>query len=118
MLGRVWQALDQHQRQSAGNLFFTVLRVSCDHPEEDSKALAARVSALTGKPLKPDAFRKQLSRARRQFAELLIAEVEQTLEEPTPEGVEEELIDVGLMEYVREFLPADWRTRGQLSDPE
>jgi RNA polymerase sigma-70 factor (ECF subfamily) len=118
MLGRVWQALDQHQRQSPGNLFFTVLRVSCDHPEEDSKALAARVSTVTGKPLKPDAFRKQVSRARRQFAELLVAEVEQTLEEPTPEGVEEELVDVGLMDYVRDFLPADWRSRGQLSDPE
>ena len=118
LLGRVWQALDQHQRQAPGNLFFTVLRVSCDYPDEDSRGLAVRVGAMTGKPLKAEAFRKQVSRARRQFAELLVAEVEQTLEEPTPEGVEEELVEVGLMEYVGDFLPEDWRSRGQLSDPE
>ena len=118
VLSRAWQALDQHQRASPGNLFFTVLRLASDHPKEDSKALAARASASTGKPLRPDAFRKQLSRARRHFAELLVAEVAQTLEDPAPDQVEEELIEIGLMEYVRDFLPADWRSRGQLSDPE
>ncbi len=118
VLSRVWQALDQHQRQSPGNLFYTVLKLSCDYPHEDSKALAARASAATNKPIRPDAFRKQVSRARRHFAELLVAEVGQTLEDPSPEQLEEELIEIGLMEYVRDFLPADWRSRGQLSDPE
>jgi hypothetical protein len=118
VLSRSWQALDQHQRQSPGNLFYTVLRLSCDHPEEDSKALAARASAKVGRLVRSDAFRKQVSRARRHFAELLVAEVAQTLEDPNPEQVEEELIEIGLMEYVRDFLPADWRSRGQLTDPE
>jgi RNA polymerase sigma-70 factor (ECF subfamily) len=118
VLSRAWQALDQHERTAPGNLFYTVLKLSGEHPDEDSKALAARVSARTGKPIRPDAFRKQLSRARRHFAELLVAEVGQTLEEPTPELVEEELIEIGLMEYVRDFLPPDWRSRGQLSDLE
>jgi hypothetical protein len=118
VLESVWEALDDHQRRSPGNLFYTVLRVVVDHPGEDSPALAARAGALTGRPLRAAAFRKQVSRARRLFAELLVQEVRKTLEDPDPLAVEEELIEVGLMKYVRPFLPADWRTRGQLTDPE
>jgi hypothetical protein len=117
-MSRAWQALDAHQRRSPGNLCHTVLRLSADFPDEDSKALAARASKQEGRTIKPEAFRKQVSRARRLFAELLVAEVAQTLEEPTPAQVEEELVAVGLMEYVRDFLPADWRTRGQMSGGE
>jgi len=112
------QALDHHEGAAPGNRFYTVLRLSLDHPAEDSAALAARVTALMGRPFRADAFRKQLSRARRLFAELLVREVVQTLEEPTPEQIEAELIDVGLMPFVRPFLPADWRSRGRLTDPE
>jgi hypothetical protein len=111
VLDRAWQALDHHQRRSPGNLFYTVLRLTADHPGEDSAALAARAGAVLGRPLRPDAFRKQLSRARRHFAELVVAEVAQTLERPTAERVEDELVEVGLMAFVRDFLPPDWRTR-------
>jgi RNA polymerase sigma-70 factor (ECF subfamily) len=116
VLARAWQALEAHQRRAPASLCHTVLQLSAAHPKEDSKALAARASAQAGRPIRPDAFRKQVSRARRIFAELLLAEVASTLESPTPEQIEEELIDVGLMEYVREFLPPDWRTRGQLTE--
>lgn len=109
LLDRVWRALRLHEHQSPGNLAYTVLRLAVDHPEEDSPALAARVAQGSGRPLRADAFRKQLSRARRKFAELLLAEVAQTLEGPTPERVEEELADLGLLEYLREFLPPDRR---------
>ena len=64
----------------------------------------------------PEAFRKQVSRARRLFAELLVAETARTLDNPTPLAVEEELIDIGVMKYVKAFLPADWRTSGKLLD--
>jgi RNA polymerase sigma-70 factor (ECF subfamily) len=118
VLSRAWQALESHERRAPASLCHTVLRLSVAHPEEDSKALAARASAQSGRPIRADAFRKQVSRARRLFAELLLGEVAQTLEDPTPEQIEEELVDVGLMEYVRDFLPPDWRTRGQLTEPE
>jgi hypothetical protein len=107
LLERAWQALEAHQRQFAGNLFFTVLRVSADHPDEDSTALAARVSALAGRDVRADAFRKQVSRARRVFAEILLEEVSRTLSDTSPARVEEELIAVGLWPYVRDFLPGD-----------
>ena len=107
-LAKAWRTLDQHQARTPGNLFHTVLRLSVDHPDEDSEALAARAAALAGRPLRADAFRKQLSRARRLFAEALLREVTQTLENPTPQQVEEELIELGLMPHVADFLPDDW----------
>jgi RNA polymerase sigma factor (sigma-70 family) len=118
VMEKAWLALEQHQQQVAGNLFFTVLRTAVDHADEDSEALAARVSELAGRPLRADAFRKQLSRARHMFATLLLDEVAQTLDHATPDRIEEELIAVGLMPYVRDFLPPDWRTRGVLRSPE
>ena len=105
LLDRALQGLDHHQRQVPGNLFHTVMRLVLDHPEEDSVALAARAGTLVGRPVEAGAFRKQLSRARRRFAELLQEEVRQTLEQPTPERVREELAELGLLSYLRDFLP-------------
>jgi RNA polymerase sigma factor (sigma-70 family) len=105
LLDRAWRGLERRQQRRSGNLFATVLRLSADHPEEDSAQLAARATQLTGQPLQPDAFRKQVSRARRLFAALLRAEVAQTLEDPTRADIDEELIEVGLMPYLRDFLP-------------
>ena len=116
VLAGVWEALENHQREHAGNLGHTVLRTLVDHPQEDSSQLAARVSAQCGRTIQPEAFRKQVSRARRLFAELLVAETARTLENPSPLKVEEELIDIGVMKYVKPFLPADWRTSGTLID--
>jgi hypothetical protein len=108
LLERTWEALDAHQREASGNLAYTTLRVAVDHPDE-SPAQAARVSALAGRELKPEAFRKQLSRARRLFAALLVREVAQTLERPTADDLAEELAEVGLLADVEPFLPADRR---------
>lgn len=110
MLNRVWQALDHHQRRSSGNLCYTVLRLTVDHPDADSEELAARASEVAGHLMRPDAFRKQLSRARRLFAHFLVEEVAQTLQQPTADRIEEELIDLGLMALVRDFLPPNWKT--------
>lgn len=118
LLDRTWEALERHQRRSPGNLFHTVLRVAVDQPHDDSRVLAARVSALTGNPISAEAFRKQLSRARRKFAGLVVREVAQTLENPTLDHVEEELIELRLMKYVQDYLPPDWRVRGILIEPE
>jgi hypothetical protein len=117
ILARAWRALEDHQRLAPNNLYHTVLELTADYPEESSQALAARAAELAGRPLTPLAFRKQLSRARHLFAQLLALEVWHTLQNPTPEQLEEELIEIGLMEYVRDFLPTDWRTRGLRIDP-
>jgi DNA-directed RNA polymerase specialized sigma24 family protein len=105
LLRRTWRRLAKHEQRSPGNLAYTVLKLCADHPQEDSSALAARASQQTGKPLRADAFRKQMSRARGVFAQFLVKEVAATLTEPTTAEVEEELADLGLMTYVRDFLP-------------
>ena len=118
VLTGAWEALENHERENPGNVGYTALRAMVDHPDEDSVALAARVSRACGRTIRPEAVRKQVSRARRLFAELIVAETSRTLGDPTPLKVEEELIDVGVMKYVRPYLPADWRTSGKLTDPE
>jgi len=107
LLNRAWRALEVHQQRSPGNLFWTVLRLSVDHADEDSTALAARAAEIAGRPLRADAFRQQLRGARLLFAELLVKEVAQTLESPTSVDVEGELAETGLSLHVVPFLPAD-----------
>jgi RNA polymerase sigma factor (sigma-70 family) len=102
------QALHAFQSGRSGNVYATLLDLLRAHPEADSEALAGHLKACTGQVLRADAIRKQISRARRKFAELLLQEVKRTLDEPTPERVRDELIDVGLLSYVRDFLPPDW----------
>jgi RNA polymerase sigma factor (sigma-70 family) len=105
VLERAWRALERHQRAAPDNLFHTVLRLHVEHPEDDSRALADRVAAASGRPLSSDAYRKQLSRARRLFAQLVVQEVAQTLECPTHEEVLEELAEIGLLDHVVPYLP-------------
>jgi hypothetical protein len=67
-------------------------------------AAADRVAAASGRPLSPDAYRKQLSRARRLFAQLIVNEVGETLESPTRAEVLEELAEIGLRDHVVPYL--------------
>jgi hypothetical protein len=109
LLQRAWEALELHEQEAPEGMAYTVLRLTADHPEQSSAALAARASALTGRSVRVDVFRKQLGRARRRFAQLLVNEIRQTLEHGGAEDVLEELRDLGLMEFVRDFLPEPFR---------
>jgi RNA polymerase sigma-70 factor (ECF subfamily) len=114
VLDKAWAALEHYQLSHKGSVSFTLLRLRVDHPDDDSERLAARLSEALGRKVRPEAARQQLHRARLRFAQLLLEEVARLLDNPTPERVEEELIEIGLIEYVRDFLPDDWRTRGEL----
>ena len=107
LLDRAYQALKNHQDRSPGNLFHTALTMVVDYPRVDTKTLAAQTSALIGRPISAEAFRKQVSRARFMLAKLLIKEIARTLHNPTPQQVKEELRELALWEYVREFLPPE-----------
>jgi hypothetical protein len=111
LLERAWHALELRQKASRGSLAHTVLRLIVEEPEKDSSELAARTSLLAGRPIRADAFRKQVSRARLLFAQALVDEVAQTLDKPTPAEVQEELMELSLWQYVRNYLPADWSAR-------
>jgi hypothetical protein len=105
LLKRAWKRLHEYQKRSPQCRYFTVLHLCASYPQEDSRQLAARASSLAGSPLTAEAFRKQVSRARRVFAELLVREVANTIDPVTPAEVEEELVALGLMTYVRDYLP-------------
>ncbi|MCY2964986.1 MAG: sigma-70 family RNA polymerase sigma factor [Planctomycetota bacterium] len=104
LLDRVWQSVEQLERQTDGNLDYTVLKLHVADPTAHSDRQAAELSRLVGREIRADAFRKQLSRARKRFAQQIVNEVRKTLQQPTAESMEDELIDLDLMEYVREFL--------------
>ncbi len=104
LLERVWQSLELHQQQTPDNLYYSVLRQHTNNPKASSDEHAARLSEQLGRPVRADAFRQQLRRARKHFAKLIVAEVRQTLQDATGDAVEQELIDLDLMPFVREFL--------------
>ena len=114
VLDTAWRAFEQYQIRTPGSVAYSVLRLRADNLDDDSEQLSARVSKTVGRPINAAATRQQLRRARLRFAQLLVEEVARGLTGPTPEAVEAELISLGLMEYVRDFLPDDWRTQGQL----
>lgn len=109
VLDRTWAALHRRQQEANDLRPFYILKLHVEFgATETSEQLAARVALQTGQQLRADAFRQQLGRARRVFAELLVREVAQTLEAPTTADLEEELIETGLMTSIRQFLPDDW----------
>jgi hypothetical protein len=117
LLRRAWQALELHEQAAPEGIAYTVLRLAADHPDESSASLAARAAALTGRVVGVDAFRKQLSRARRHFAQMIVDEIRQTLEDGSAEDVVEELRDLGLMEFVRDFLAEPFRSAAVPGQP-
>lgn len=111
LLQRTWEGLEKLERESPDGLAYTVLRLATDYPDETSTQLAQRVSDSTGRAMQPDAFRKQLSRARRHFAGILLKTLRQTLSNPSADEVLEELQVTGLMPYVRDYLTDEYRDR-------
>ena len=109
VLEKVWRELETHERQASGNMFHTALRVYTEFPKEDSPKQAARVAERLGRAVSPEAFRKQVSRGKRLMAELILREVAATVDDASADDVEAELTELGLMRYVRDYLPDDWR---------
>lgn len=96
-------ALAEYERQT-GLPLHTALRFRMSHPEVRSAEMARQLAGRFGKALTAVAVRKQLYLARRKFAELLLAEVKQSLDDPTDADVEQELIELGLLEHCRFLL--------------
>jgi RNA polymerase sigma factor (sigma-70 family) len=107
LLKRAFRALARHEQKAEGNLCYTVLCAVAKAPADSCLTLAERVSRQTGRPLSAAAFRKQVSRARRLLAALLVKEVSDTLDHPTSRQVRAELVALGLWDRVRPYLSPD-----------
>lgn len=100
LLDQVWFALQAYEQNHAGSVAYTLLQLHLKHQEDDSPALARRLSAKTGRSYNAPAVRQQLHRAREKFAQLLIEEVARSLDQPTPEAIDAELAELGLGAYL------------------
>jgi RNA polymerase sigma-70 factor (ECF subfamily) len=103
ILARTWQALERNST-AAGQAYFQVLRCRADQPELSSALLAERLSTELGRPVKADWVRQTLRRAREQFTDLLVEELAASLEDPGRQRLEEELQDLGFLDYCRAAL--------------
>lgn len=100
LLFRTWQSLAEHQ-QKTGVTYYSVLNLRVTHPELDGDSFAEKLSNELGRQVNPATARVQLHRAREKFANLLIDDVANSLEDDSRNQVEQELIELGLMEYCR-----------------
>jgi hypothetical protein len=116
LLDRAWQALQAHQ-DIKGSPYHTVLRLAVNHPNDTSLMLASRAERELKRPMRPDAFRQQLKRARRRFAEILRDEVARTLDDPTPEAIVDEFIDLGILEFMRDYIHPDLKYKLEQAEP-
>jgi RNA polymerase sigma-70 factor (ECF subfamily) len=109
LLDRAWLALAEGSHKT-GQLHYQVLRFRAEHSGASSSEMARELSTQLGRKLSPESVRQTLHRAREKFAELLLADVEESLEKPQRERLEQELIDLGLLSYCRSAL--DRRAKG------
>ena len=101
MLDQAWQRLEQLQIES-GKPYYTILRCRVDHPELTTKQLQEHLHESQTIPMPAEgSFRVYLHRARRQFSKLLKEQIASSIEDPTPEKIEDELIDLGLHLFCR-----------------
>jgi len=117
ILDLAMRRLEQFERSHSGCHYHTILRMRTDYPDVSSAELADLLSRRQGKPVTAEVARQQLRRGRLRFAQILIEEIAASLNSPNPDTVEQELIDLGLMEIVRPFLPDNWRASGELCEP-
>jgi RNA polymerase sigma-70 factor (ECF subfamily) len=103
LLTRAWEALAAHEKQ-ADQPLYTVLRFRADHPDLRAAQLAEQLSVPLDKPVTDNWVRQVLYRARKLFADFLLDDLVQSLENPSLAQVEEELLDLGLLEYCRPAL--------------
>lgn len=103
LLDRAWLGLAEHSEKSK-QLHYDILRFRAANPQTSSAQMAETLTAQLGRSLTADAVRQTLHRAREKFADLLLEEVEASLEKPGLERLEEELIDLGLYSYCRTAL--------------
>ena len=82
-------------------------------PDARSPELAEGLSKTLGKPINAGAVRVLIHRAREEFADILLREVTDSLTDTSLDEAEQELIDLGLLEYCR---PALDRLREQNED--
>lgn len=99
ILDQTWKALAE-----VNPTFHAVLQLRIENPEMSSGEVAEHVSAQLGKPMTAENVRKSLQRAHGKFAELMLDQVADSLDNPTVDDLEAELEALDLLRYSRSIL--------------
>jgi RNA polymerase sigma factor (sigma-70 family) len=103
LLARCWAALEKVEKET-GHLYYTVLRFRAQNADLPSAQMAIELGTAIRKNLTAAGVRQTLHRAREKYADLLIDQVADSLNNPTLERIEQELDDLGLLEHCRPAL--------------
>lgn len=103
VINRVWSRLETYQATTPKNRYATVLQLRRDFPKASIDEIAEKLSAITRTPVRPEAFRKNLQRARAKFIELLIQELRETIHSNSVADIEAEIFDLGLGPLYRRY---------------
>ncbi|QEH32793.1 RNA polymerase sigma factor [Aquisphaera giovannonii] len=106
VLSRVWSRLETFQAATPKNRYASVLQIRRDYPKASIDEISEHLARLNGVVMSPEAFRKNLQRARAKFVELLIQELKDTLHSTRNEDVEAEIFDLGLGYLYNRYGPA------------
>ena len=100
LLARAWRALEAETGQPC----YAVLRLRADQPELTGAQMAEMLTARLGRDISPANLRQLLHRARERFAELLLDDIRESLEDAPTERVAEELAELNLLKYCKDAL--------------
>jgi RNA polymerase sigma factor (sigma-70 family) len=103
LLTRAWDGL-LSEEEASGKPWFTVLRCRAEYPEARSPELAEIVTQRTSREISAGNVRVLLHRARDRFAELLLADVRESLDGTDDAGLQDELMDLDLWTYCKHVL--------------
>lgn len=103
VINRVWSRLETYQATTPKNRYATVLQLRRDFPKASIDEIAEKLSEITRTPVRPEAFRKNLQRARAKFIELLIQELRETIHSTSVQDIEAEIFDLGLGPLYRRY---------------
>jgi RNA polymerase sigma-70 factor (ECF subfamily) len=103
VINRVWSRLETYQATTPNNRYATVFQLRRDFPKASIEEIAEKLSEITRTPVRPEAFRKNLQRARAKFIELLILELRETTHSTTAEDIEAEILELGLGRLYRRY---------------
>jgi RNA polymerase sigma-70 factor (ECF subfamily) len=99
LLSHVWDSLKRFESDRE-NCYYTVLHHRSQNPTASSAQMAAALSLSLGEQVTPEWVRQKIHRARRKFAELLIAEVRQSMNSTDRDEIQQELSELGLQKYL------------------
>lgn len=103
LLARAWKGLQQIEEQT-GQPYHAAMRLRLEQPDLSSAGIAEQLQARLGKPFTAVGVRQLLHRGRERFAEVLLEDIRETLEEAPHEQIVDELAELNLLKYCKDIL--------------